>query len=58
LTVDAPVPNDSASWVTCRTQTCPSTTHGVGRTALNHRIALSPGLRIGVLLSTPTSRRW
>src|SRR4051812_47522621 len=45
--------NDSASCVTCRTTISPSTTHGVGRTAPKHRIADSPGLRIGVPLSTP-----
>ena len=44
---------DSESCVTCRTTTSPSTTHGVGRTTPKHRMADSPGLRIGVPLSTP-----
>ena len=38
---------DSESWVTLRTANCPSTTHGVSRTAPSARIAVSPGLRIG-----------
>ena len=45
--------NDSASWVTWRIAIWPSCTHGVGRTAPKHRIADSPGLMIGVPLSTP-----
>src|SRR3712207_3694192 len=45
--------NDSASCVTCRGRTFPLCTHGSWRIAPKARIADSPGLRIGVPVSTP-----
>ena len=47
--------NDSASWHTVRTASSPSTTHGVGLIAPTARIAASPGLMIGVPVSTPNT---
>ena len=47
--------NETASWVTHLGTISSSTTHGILRTAPNATMPASPGLRMGVPVSTPNT---